>query len=91
MLEIREKILGPNHRRVAYPLRLMATIYTAQGEYVKAEPLYKRALGILEQSVPNHPNVAATLESMAERYTKTGRDDEAKGLLARAERIRAKQ
>ena len=88
---ILEKALGPDHPHVAFPLNGLANIYTAQGQYTKAEPLYKRALGLLEKSVPNHPDVATTLESMAELCAKMGRDTEAKKLLARAKRIRAIQ
>ena len=90
-LAIQEKALGPDHPAVALNLNNLAELYRAQGQYAKAEPLYKRALSILEKTVPNHPNVATTLENMAKLYTKMGRDDEAKKLLARAKQIRASQ
>ena len=38
----------------------------AQGKLVEAEPLYQRALTILEKSLgPEHPNVAAGLNNLA--------------------------
>ncbi len=76
---------------MAQSLNNLAVIYRAQGQYADADPLFKRALSILEKTVPNHPNVAATLDNLAEIYTNMGRDDEAEKLLARAKRIRAKQ
>ncbi|VAX36257.1 hypothetical protein MNBD_PLANCTO03-1689, partial [hydrothermal vent metagenome] len=58
--------------------------------YAQAEPLYTRALAILEKALGlNHPNVATTLENMAVLFRATDRDDEAEKLEARAAAIRA--
>ncbi|MCZ6661119.1 MAG: tetratricopeptide repeat protein, partial [bacterium] len=90
-LAINEKTLGTDHPDVALSLNNLALLYFAQGQYAQAEPLYNRALGILEKTVPNHPNLAALLDNLADLYTNMGRGDEAKKLLDRARRIRAKR
>ncbi len=67
-------------------------IYYNQGQYVQAEPLYKRALAIWDKALgPNHPTVSACLENLAELYRVTNRDDEAETLEQRVVRIRALQ
>src|SRR5262245_48639384 len=43
-LAIREKALGPNHPDVAQTLLDLAWLYYKQGQYQKAEPLFRRAL-----------------------------------------------
>jgi lipopolysaccharide biosynthesis regulator YciM len=59
---------------------------------LEAEPLYKRALKMLEKTVrPNYPLVATVCEKMAELYKKIGKEDQAERLEARARRIRLNQ
>jgi len=43
---IREKAFGPSHPIVAASLNNLAQLYNAQGRYMEAEPLFKRALSI---------------------------------------------
>jgi tetratricopeptide (TPR) repeat protein len=75
---------------VATSLNNLAALYDTQGDYAKAEPLYKRSLAIREKALgPDHPNVATSLENMAVLYRATKRDKEAQELEKRAERIRA--
>jgi len=75
---------------VATSLNNLAALYKTQGDYAKAEPLYKRALAIFEKALgPNHPDVAQSLGNMATLYRATKRDKEALELEKRAERIRA--
>ena len=51
---------GPQDPRLATTLNNLAELQRAQGRYAKAEPLYKRSLGILEKALgPEHPDVAA--------------------------------
>ncbi len=57
---IRAKVLGPDHADVATGLNNLANLYSAQGRYAQAEPLYQRSLAIDEQALgPEHPGVAA--------------------------------
>jgi len=66
VLDIREKILGPDHRDVAASLINLATLHRDKGEYGKAEQLYDRGLTILEKSIgPEHPDVARALNNLA--------------------------
>jgi tetratricopeptide (TPR) repeat protein len=76
---------------VATFLNNLGELYTVQGRYAEAEPLYKRALAIMEKARgPYHRNVATVLENMAKLYKKTGRNDEAKQLEERAKRIHSR-
>ena len=69
----------------------LASLYQDLGNYTEAEPLYRRALAIMEKAVgPEHPNVAASLENYAVLLHETGRADEAAKMEARAKAIRAK-
>ena len=76
---------GPDDVRLATSLNELGLVYDAQGNYGEAEPLYKRALPILEKALgPEHPNVAASLNNFAELYRKQGRYEAAKPLYKRA-------
>ncbi len=70
----------------------LAALYNDQGRYAEAEPLYERALAILEKTLgPEHPNLASTLENYSALLREVGRDAEAADMEARAEAIRAKR
>lgn len=72
--------------------RLMVTANKAyeQGDYARAETLYRRALEVLEKAQgPEHPNVAEVLENYAGLLRKMNREAEAEKLEARAHAIRA--
>ncbi len=76
---------------MAVAVNNLALLYYLQGEYAKAEPLYRRSLAIWEKALgPAHPYVAASLENYASLLRKTGRADEAADMEARAKAIRAK-
>ncbi|MBI3776691.1 MAG: tetratricopeptide repeat protein, partial [Gammaproteobacteria bacterium] len=84
--------LGPDHQNVAGGLNNIAELHRVQGQYKQAEPLYQRALAILEKTLgPNNPNVAQVLDNLAELYRKTGRVKDAAALSKRAAEIRAPQ
>ena len=89
-LEVAEReFVGPNHPAVAASLNNLAFLYHKQGEYAEAEPLYKRALPIMEKALgSNHPNVAKVLERMSALYETVGRTELAKESADRAARIR---
>ena len=48
-LEIRQKVLGPEHPDTATSLNNLAALYQAMGDYAKAEPLFKEALEIRQK------------------------------------------
>ena len=84
-------IVGPEHPDVAASLNNLAVLYDDQGKYAQAEPLYQRALAIVEKALgPEHPHVATSLETYAIMLRETGRDDLAAEMEARAKAIRAK-
>ncbi len=70
----------------------LATLYYAQGQYVQAESLLKRALAIDEKALdPNHPDVARDRNNLAALYRARKRGKEAETLERRTARIRAIQ
>lgn len=58
-LELAIKNAGPDHYDVATSLNNLASIYDTQGDYARAEPLYKRSLAIRKKrlvlSIPMWP------------------------------------
>jgi tetratricopeptide (TPR) repeat protein len=89
-LAIFEKVLGPDHPDVATSLNNLAALYDTQGNYVKAESLYKRSLVIWEKALgPDHPNVGKSLNNLAVLYRATKRVAEAEALEQRVTKIRA--
>ena len=74
--------------RVRFVTSPLAGVFTAQGRYEQAEPLYERSLSILEKELgPRHPDVAKTLEFYATTLQMLGRGAEADRLDARAKAI----
>jgi CHAT domain-containing protein len=91
-LEIREKVLGPQHPDVATSLNYLAHLYYAQGDYGRAAPLFQRALAIREKALgPEHPDVAQSLNSLAVLYGDQGDFGRAAPLLQRALAIYEKE
>lgn len=88
-LEIREKVLGPDHPDVAKQLNNLALLCQNQGKYEEVEKYYQRALQIYEKKLgPDDPNVAKTKNNLASAYLKQGKYKEAevlyKQILTRA-------
>jgi CHAT domain-containing protein len=91
VLEVRERLLGAEHRDVAAAIDSLADIYTKRGEYLKAEPLHRRALAIREKALgQDHPDTGASLDNLAELYYYQGKYVEAEQLFKRALAIREK-
>jgi CHAT domain-containing protein len=65
-LDILEKALGPEHHRVASPLRNLAILAQGEGRYAEAQSLYARSLAVLEKALgPRHPEVGEALSHLA--------------------------
>ena len=80
---------GLEDLRLATSLFVLAQTYKAQGRYAEAEPLFKRALGIMEKALgPDHPHVATVLHGLATLYGDQGRYAKAVPLHKRALVIR---
>ncbi len=73
VLEIRERVLGPEHPDVAETLAYLASNYELTGDYASAEPLELRALKIREKVYgPNHPLIARSLFDLGILYYQKG-------------------
>ena len=76
---------------MATSLNNLALLYSTQGNYAEAEPLYMRSLAIIEKVLGSeHPHVVMSLENYAALLRDIGRGDEAETLEARANTIRVK-
>jgi tetratricopeptide (TPR) repeat protein len=80
------KLAGaPDHPDVAKSLNSLAFLHRTQGDYAKAEPLYKRSLAILEKALgPDHPDVAMSLNNLALLYDTQGDYAKAEPLIKRS-------
>ena len=64
--------MEPTHPDVATSLNNLAGLYRSQGKYADAEPLYQRALNILEEALGlKHPNT----RTVRENYVFTEKDE----------------
>ncbi len=79
VLELREKILGPNHPDLFYPLNNLAFISLERGDWAQALPLLQRAYAI--RTAMPHPG-----SSVAVILNNLGRAMQEKGDYAGAER-----
>ena len=59
----------------------LAAVYHAQGIYIEAERLYRKALKIVNDGLGlDHPSVPRFLDNYSDLLRKMGRDDEASGV-----------
>ena len=64
---------GLSNPYTAFSLNDLALLYTSQGKFVQAEPLFQRALAIREQQLgPEHPYTASSLHDLAFLYQDRG-------------------
>jgi hypothetical protein len=84
-LEIREKVLGPNHPDVALSLNTLAELYRKGPDPTQAEPLYLRALAIIEKTLDPKNKVGDKIRHNYIFFLRSqGRDAEANALEARS-------
>ncbi|MBI4637618.1 MAG: tetratricopeptide repeat protein [Candidatus Rokubacteria bacterium] len=89
VLEIFERVLGPEHPDAATTLDSLARLHTRTGNYGRAELLYQRALEMQERRFgPGHPDVATLLDHFAGLYESKGDYKRAEALRQRALGIR---
>lgn len=68
-LEMRQRVLGPDHPDCAQSLNNLAALHTERREYEAAEDMYERALDIRKKALsPDHPSLAYTLKHLAMLY-----------------------
>jgi len=76
--------------RLPLTLNNLALLYTSQGRYADAEPLYRRSLAIWEMALgAEHPNVADSLNNLAFLYRRQKRIGDALTVARRASAILA--
>jgi CHAT domain-containing protein/tetratricopeptide (TPR) repeat protein len=84
-LEIRQRVLGPEHPSFAHALNNLAVLHRDKGDYARAEPLFIRGLAIRERALgPEHPDVAQSLNNLAGLYLNKGAYAKAELLHRRA-------
>ena len=88
--KLRRKKYGADHPEVALSLNILATLYDEQGQYAQAEPLYKRALAIMERSSSQNSILTLSLNNLALLYRIQGRYAQAEPLYKRALAINEK-
>ena len=90
-LVIREMLFGKDSSELISTVEGLADAYTAEGEYVAAEPVYLRLIALWESLVgTEHPMIALTLDKLVVLYQKSGEADKAREALARSVAIRAR-
>ncbi len=88
-MEIRLKVLGPEHPRVANVYNNLGLAYRHKEDYDKAVEYYNKALKIyLKILGPEHPYVATVYGNLAEVYEKKGNKKKAEEYRKKAEEIR---
>ncbi len=71
--EIQGRVRGDKHPDYAASLSDLALLYTAQGDYARAEPLFRQALHIEKQVLGDkHPDHATSLNNLAALYHDQG-------------------
>ena len=85
------KVLGENHPDYGDSLNDLAALYHAQGDYARAEPLFRQASEIWKKVLgENNPDYATSLNNLAELYRAQGDYARAEPLCRRALEIRKK-
>jgi serine/threonine-protein kinase len=83
-LEIRDRS-GSDCRLVAEGLEKLANLHAQQHQFERAEPLFERAIGILEVALgKHHPEVATMAFNIGRRYLWEGRYDRSAQYLRRS-------
>uniref|UniRef100_A0A669DTL9 Nephrocystin-3 n=1 Tax=Oreochromis niloticus TaxID=8128 RepID=A0A669DTL9_ORENI len=90
-LEMRQRVLGPDHPDCAQSLNNLAALHTERREYEAAEDMYERALDIRKKALsPDHPSLAYTLKHLAMLYKRRGKLEKAVPLYELSLEIREK-
>jgi CHAT domain-containing protein len=91
VLQIRERVLKPDHPDLAQSLSNLAAIYVDKNDFSKAEPLLLRAKTIAEKALgAENPLFTAYIENLANLYTAMDDFTKAEPLYLRALDVREK-
>jgi tetratricopeptide (TPR) repeat protein len=84
-LEVRERVLGPEHPDTLVSVNNLAGLLESTGDYAGAEPLYRRALEARERVLgPEHPSTLVSVNNLAGLLYRTGDYAGAEPLYRRA-------
>ncbi len=87
-MQIRERVLGKEHRDYVESLTNVARLHKFMGNYSRAEDLYKEAVEVSEKILgKNHPDYAESLKNLAGLYYVMGESDKADSLREEASKI----
>jgi tetratricopeptide (TPR) repeat protein/CHAT domain-containing protein len=88
VLNVRQRVLGPEHRETATSLNNLAAVYDRKGNNAEAESLYRQALKIYQKSLgEDHPDIVTSLNNLAVLYHRQGNYSAAEPLYKRALKI----
>ncbi len=84
-LELRQRLLGEDHRDVANSYNNLAALYLSLKRYTEAEPLYQKALSLNQRLLgEEHPDIATSYNNLAQLYQYQRRYIEAEPLYQKA-------
>ncbi|ATB31745.1 serine/threonine-protein kinase [Melittangium boletus] len=90
-LELRQKVLGPEHALVAASINNLGTVLSAMGKFEEARVWFERALQLRRKTQgPSHPQVALSYSNLGATLLEQGRYDEARDMHEHALAIRKK-
>lgn len=84
-----QQVLGKDHPDLVPILDALADLYVRHNKELHAEPLVKRALGILEMTHGDGAHLTDRLFKLASIWRRQGRIDAAQELFSRAGRLQA--
>jgi len=88
VLQLREKVFGPDHPKVAEILETLSIILVMQGRKKESETMIRRDIAIREEVYgKDHPELLASLHNLAMHCKKVCDFDQAEALLKRRVKI----
>ena len=88
LLEIRDRVNGPDHPDYATSLNSLAALYRAMGDYAKAEPLLRRRWRSVTSAGPESPRLRHQPQQPGNLYWSMGNHAKAEPLFRRRWRSR---
>jgi eukaryotic-like serine/threonine-protein kinase len=81
-LEIKRRVLGPEHRNTLNSMNNLAIVYWCEGKYPQAEALFSQTIEISRRVLgPEHPYTLNTMSNLAPVYTNEGKYAQADALF----------
>ncbi|HEY6339190.1 MAG TPA: serine/threonine-protein kinase [Candidatus Sulfotelmatobacter sp.] len=84
-LDLRRRLLGPEHPDTLRSMNRLANVYDDQGKYAQAEALDSQTLEIQRRLLgPDHPDTLRSMNNLAIAYRHEGKYAQAEALLSQA-------